>query len=177
MNTTTAARTANVTIATIRTWARNGVIAATKTAGRWVIDTASLAGRIEIGARRTARRAKTVTLTLDAMKAIGGNEWIRGSYHRVYLNDWAQYAGIDVDYYRTGNVCGATLGGRGIANGRVVGLLGSVSKVYFDVTDGQLRVQHYGADAYEVRYLDGQRDRVNFVNRIGAGVRAAVAAL
>ncbi|MFE9850287.1 hypothetical protein ACFYPN_15955 [Streptomyces sp. NPDC005576] len=52
MNTTAAARQANVTVATIRTWARNGVIAATKTAGRWIIDTASLAHRITIGTWR-----------------------------------------------------------------------------------------------------------------------------
>lgn len=51
MNTTTAATQANVTVATIRTWCRNGVITATKQAGRWTIDTASLARRIEIGAR------------------------------------------------------------------------------------------------------------------------------
>lgn len=52
MNTTTAAQTANVTISTIRTWARNGVIAATKVAGRWIIDAASLARRITIGTWR-----------------------------------------------------------------------------------------------------------------------------
>lgn len=54
MNTTTAATQAKVTVATIRTWCRKGVIAATKAAGRWVIDAASLARRIEIGARRMA---------------------------------------------------------------------------------------------------------------------------
>ncbi|PVC80538.1 hypothetical protein DBP19_35975 [Streptomyces sp. CS090A] len=177
MNTTAAAQTANVTVNTIRAWARNGVIAATKTAGRWIIDTASLAHRIEIGARRLARKAKTIVLTADNIKAIGGNEWIRGNYHRVYINDWAQYAGIDVDYYRSGNVCGATLGGRGIANGRVGGLLGAVSKVYFDVTDGLLHVQHHGADSYEIRYLNGERDHVNLVARIFSGIRTAVAAL
>ncbi|WP_103512938.1 helix-turn-helix domain-containing protein [Streptomyces sp. SM13] len=53
MNTTTAAQTANVTVVTIRAWARNGVIAATKTAGRWIIDAASLARRITIGTWRT----------------------------------------------------------------------------------------------------------------------------
>ncbi|MFF4746769.1 helix-turn-helix domain-containing protein [Streptomyces sp. NPDC001268] len=53
MNTTAAALQANVTVATIRTWCRRGVIAATKRAGRWIIDTASLAHRIAIGARRT----------------------------------------------------------------------------------------------------------------------------
>lgn len=53
MNTTTAADTAKVTVATIRDWARRGIIAATKVAGRWVIDTNSLTRRIAIGARRT----------------------------------------------------------------------------------------------------------------------------
>lgn len=60
MNTTAAALQANVTTATIRAWARRGVIAAVKTAGRWVIDTASLAHRIAIAAMRT-RKADAVT--------------------------------------------------------------------------------------------------------------------
>jgi hypothetical protein len=54
MNTTTAATEARVTVATIRTWCRRGVVAATKTAGRWVIDSASLTRRIEIGARMSS---------------------------------------------------------------------------------------------------------------------------
>ena len=36
-------RSPHVTVATIRTWCRRGVVAATKQAGRWVIDTDSLA--------------------------------------------------------------------------------------------------------------------------------------
>jgi hypothetical protein len=60
MNTTAAALQAHVTAATIRAWARRGVIAATKTAGRWIIDTASLAHRIAIAAMRT-RKAAPVT--------------------------------------------------------------------------------------------------------------------
>ncbi|MER6860747.1 MULTISPECIES: helix-turn-helix domain-containing protein [Streptomyces] len=56
MTTTAEAATqANVTIATIRTWCRRGVIAATKQAGRWIIDTASLAHRITIGAIKRRR--------------------------------------------------------------------------------------------------------------------------
>ncbi|MFE9845806.1 hypothetical protein [Streptomyces goshikiensis] len=57
MNTTAAAAEAHVTVTTIRHWARRGVIAATKTAGKWVINAASLARRITIGAlkRRTPR--------------------------------------------------------------------------------------------------------------------------
>jgi hypothetical protein len=60
MNTTAAAIEANVTVATVRSWARHGVITATKTAGRWIIDTASLARRIAIGAMRAATRKATV---------------------------------------------------------------------------------------------------------------------
>lgn len=66
MNTTTAAAAleARVTAATVRTWCRAGVVAAVKQAGRWVIDTASLARRIAIGAMRT--RKATVTIDFDA---------------------------------------------------------------------------------------------------------------
>ncbi|MEV5451624.1 helix-turn-helix domain-containing protein [Streptomyces sp. NPDC052535] len=66
MNTTTAATQANVTVATIRTWCRRGVITATKQAGRWTIDPASLARRIEIGARMNRPTTRyTVTTTTD----------------------------------------------------------------------------------------------------------------
>lgn len=51
MDTATAAQTAGVTVATIRTWCRRNVIAAVKTAGRWVIDAASLAYRITLGVK------------------------------------------------------------------------------------------------------------------------------
>lgn len=59
MNTTTAATTAGVTVATIRTWARNGIITAIKHAGRWTIDAASLAWRITLNALKT-RKAHAV---------------------------------------------------------------------------------------------------------------------
>jgi hypothetical protein len=63
MNTTTAAAAlqARVTAATIRTWCRNGVVTATKRAGRWFIDAASLARRIAIAALKT-RKAPAVDL-------------------------------------------------------------------------------------------------------------------
>lgn len=62
MNTTAAAAEAQVTVATIRTWCRRGVIAAAKTAGRWVIDTVSLARRIAIGAMRTRKATPVIDL-------------------------------------------------------------------------------------------------------------------
>lgn len=66
MNTTTAAAKAGVTIPTIRTWCRQGVVTAVKASGRWIVDTASLASRIAIGAlRATRRKAATVNATPD----------------------------------------------------------------------------------------------------------------
>lgn len=61
-----AAATAGVTVATIRTWCRVGAVAAVKTAGRWVIDAASLARRIGIGAARRTHRRTTVDLDLTS---------------------------------------------------------------------------------------------------------------
>ncbi|MFF4645006.1 hypothetical protein [Streptomyces sp. NPDC001389] len=62
MNTTAAATQAHVTVATIRTWARRGIVAATKTAGRWIIDAASLTRRIAIGAlKRRIRKEAPMT--------------------------------------------------------------------------------------------------------------------
>ncbi|MGA5670033.1 hypothetical protein ACPCTG_31700 [Streptomyces pseudogriseolus] len=67
MNTTTAAAQANVTIDTIRTWCRKGAVAAVKQAGRWIIDTASLAHRIAIGAmKRPARQEAAPMIDLTA---------------------------------------------------------------------------------------------------------------
>jgi hypothetical protein len=65
MDTAAAATQAHVTVATIRTWCRHGVVAAIKTAGRWFIDTASLAARIAIGAMRARKQAR-MTLDLTA---------------------------------------------------------------------------------------------------------------
>lgn len=48
MDTTTAAKQAGVTVATVRTWCRRNVIGAVKVAGRWVVDAASLAYRISL---------------------------------------------------------------------------------------------------------------------------------
>lgn len=58
--TAVAAAQAEVTVAAIRAWCRIGAVTAIKQAGRWIIDTASLAHRVAIGALR-ARKAKPMT--------------------------------------------------------------------------------------------------------------------
>lgn len=64
ITTAAAAAEAHVTVDTIRTWCRKGVVAATKQAGRWAINAASLARRIAIGAwKRPTRKAAMIDLT------------------------------------------------------------------------------------------------------------------
>jgi hypothetical protein len=82
MNTTEAAAKANVTVATIRTWCRIGAVTATKAAGRWIIDAASLAARITIGAMKRPTR-RPIALTVDNMVAIGGRRWQKNGKDRV----------------------------------------------------------------------------------------------
>lgn len=175
MNTLTAAAEAQVTVATVRTWCRIGAVAATKQAGRWVINAVSLNARIAIGAMK--RPVRKVVYSIETMTAIGGRRWQKNGMDRVYINDWAELAGIEVDRYNTGNVSYAAVDGRQIANGRADALLGAIDKVYFDTTDGLLHFRHYGATAYEIRFKDGERNYLNLLDRITAGVRAAIAAL
>ncbi|MFD5899109.1 helix-turn-helix domain-containing protein [Streptomyces sp. NPDC060366] len=168
MNTTTAAQTANVTVATIRTWARNGVIAATKTAGRWIIDTASLARRIAIGAMK--RPAKPAVFTTESMVAIGGSRWQKNGMDRVYINDWAAFAGLEVTTYGTGNISWAAWDGDKIANRQAGLFLGAIDKVWFDAADGKLHCR-YGYSTPRIA------TREDIWEMTVDGIRAAITAL
>ncbi|MFD5940240.1 hypothetical protein [Streptomyces griseus] len=168
MNTTTAAAAAKVTVATIRDWARRGVIAATKTAGRWIIDTASLARRIAIGAMK--RPARPIVYSAEAMVAIGGNRWQRNGMDRVYFNNWAAFAGIETTRYNTGNISSASYQGAGVSNSQAYKLLGTIDKVWFDAADGKIHGR-FGYDESRV----ASRDEV--WSAVVTGIRTAIAAL
>ncbi|TVL89793.1 hypothetical protein [Streptomyces sp. SAJ15] len=170
MDTTTAATEAQVTASTIRTWCRRGAVAATKISGRWVVDAASLAHRIAIGARRIALKAKKVVLTIENMVAIGGRRWQKNGKDRVYFNAISQYLGLEIESYKSGNIRWAALDGEQISNAEAVRLLGSIYKVYFDAADGELYIQW---DIRTARSLP--RDEI--ASRIRNGIRTAVAAL
>ena len=169
MNTTAAAAQANVTVATIRTWCRYGAVAAVKTAGRWIIDTASLAHRIAIGAMRK-KTPKPVVFSTETMVAIGGNRWQRGDKDRVYINDWAAFAGLETSHYNTGNISSACYQGEGISNSQAYKLLGCIDKVWFDAEDGMLHCR-YGYSESRVA-TKGQ-----VFDAVAAGIRTAIAAL
>lgn len=168
MNTTAAATEARVTVATIRDWARRGIIAATKVAGRWIIDTTSLVRRIAIGAMK--RPARKVVYTVETMVAIGGNRWQRNGMDRVYFNNWAELAGIETTHYNTGNISTASYQGAGVSNSQGYKLLGCIDKVWFDAADGKLHAR-YGYDESRVA------SREEVWDAVATGIRTAIAAL
>lgn len=174
MNTTTtvaaAAIEAKVTVATIRTWCRLGAVAAVKQAGRWVIDTASLAARIAIGQYKTRKTPKPAVYSVETMTAIGGSRWQRGDKDRVYINNWARFAGIECDTYKSGNISGATWQGNLIPNRQASLLLGSIDKVWYDTADGKLHCR-YGYTESRVA------DREQVWDAVVTGIRGAIAAL
>lgn len=169
MNTTLAAVEARVSVDTVRAWCRRGSVAAIKQAGRWVIDAASLAARIAIGAmKRPAKKA--VAYTVETMTAIGGSRWTKAGHDRVYINDWDQYLPLEINRYNTGNISWAAWEGETIANRQAGLLLGSLHKVWFDAADGKLHAR-YGYTESRV----ATREQV--WAHVVAGIRAAIAAL
>ncbi|MFJ3839498.1 hypothetical protein ACIPY6_28880 [Streptomyces sp. NPDC090054] len=168
MNTITAATEAHVTVATIRTWARRGVIAATKAAGRWVINAASLARRIAIGAMK--RPARPLTVTIDTLLAVGGNRWQRGGMDRIYFSNPAELAGLETSHYKSGNIAGATWQGESISNSQAYKLAGSIDKLWYDTADGQFHAR-FGYD--ESR----EASRAEVFTAAVTGIRTAIAAL
>lgn len=177
MDTTTAAKQANVTVRTVQAWCRKGAIAAAKNpAGRWIIDAASLAYRIGLPALlRPARKA--VALTADMVVALGGRLWEKNGMRRVYLNDWTAFAGIEINRYRSGNVASASIGGRGVANGRIADIVGAIAKVWFDTVDNRIHISGWDTTEVAVRYLNGERTTINLAALIRTGINTAAAAL
>jgi hypothetical protein len=173
MKTTTAeaATEANVTVATIRTWCRTGVVTAVKQAGRWIIDTASLAHRLAIAAMKTAARApKKVAWTIETMTAIGGRLWERNGMRRVYLNNWAALAGLETSRYNTGNIASASYKGEGISNSQASKLAGCIDKVWFDAADGKLYCRPGYTESRVATFAEVWDD-------VATGIRTALAAL
>lgn len=169
MDTALAATQAGVTIDTIRTWCRIGAIAAVKQAGRWIIDAASLTRRIAIGKMKHPA-PKPVVYSIETMTAIGGRRWQKNGMDRVYLGDFATVPGLELDYYKSGNISGASLDGDLVSNAEGGRLATAVDKVYFDATDGKVYIKWGWGNPRSL-------DRDEIAARVFAAVRAAVAAL
>lgn len=167
MNTTEAAAQAKVTVSTIRTWCRRGIVAATKTGRRWIIDAASLAHRIDLA--KVLRKTRPAVLTVENLIAIGGRLWEKNGMRRVYLNDWAALASLELSHYNSGNISSAAYQGEGISNRQASLILGAIDKVWYDAADGKLHAR-LGRSNPRIG-----RDQV-WADTV-AGIKTAVAAL
>jgi len=162
-----AAQLADVTVATVRAWARMGAVRAVKVARRWVIDATSLARRISLGIRR-ARKA--VVYSTETMVAIGGNRWQRGEMDRVYFNNIHELAGLELSHYGTGNISSASWQGEAVSNSQGYKLAGSVEKVWFDAATGKI----HGRFGYSESRVASRQE---VFDAAVAGIRARIAAL
>jgi hypothetical protein len=127
MDTVTAAKAAKVTVATVRAWCRRNVVSAVKAGGRWVIDAASLARRIELGVICGGPKATVAALFADkphlVAKAtelieLGGVTLLRGRVCRT--------VGSNGDRYLTAPEscnCKAGLKARHVCHHRIAALL------------------------------------------------------
>lgn len=70
------------------------------------------------------------TYTAEQIESIGGSRWIRGSKNRVYINNWHEMVGLDVEYHLSGSVLSATLNGEKISNREADGV--ADAKVYWE---------------------------------------------
>ena len=62
---------------------------------------------------------------------------------RWYVNNTHELAGLELHYYKTGNICAAYLGGEKISNGQARREMNELGKVWL-TADGEIHTQHEG---------------------------------
>ena len=79
--------------------------------------------------------------TIEKLIELGGNEWQKNDYHRVYFNaaTIAKLSGYKWDTYNTGNISSASLDGEKISNSEMNRVLNRLQfgKYWYDVPTAQ----------------------------------------
>jgi hypothetical protein len=70
---------------------------------------------------------------IEALIALGGQSWTKGDNYRIYFNDPATWAGLELEHYNTGNISSAAWRGEDISNAQGALISGAVEKLWFDV--------------------------------------------
>lgn len=89
-----AARTAGRTVATIRHWCRYGAVAAAKVSGKWVIETTSLARRVQLSAK-VAPAKKATPAPAPAPRVMPATTAKLG-YRKTKSGEWVAYGPASV---------------------------------------------------------------------------------
>lgn len=69
---------------------------------------------------------------IKALEMKGFKRWTKGTMDRLYIN--AETLGLELDYYKTGNICSAIYRGESISNNMAREM--KAAKTYVDITDG-----------------------------------------
>ena len=85
--------------------------------------------------------------------SMGGNEWRGGTHHRIYFNDLCEWYGLELNFFGTGNISSAKLGGEKLSNNRATRLRNQLdnARVWYDLSKQEFFCR--GLDDYESELL------------------------
>lgn len=96
---------------------------------------------------------RATELTVEALVKLGGSEWIKGDYHRVYFNGDAlcEIIGLSISTYKTGNVSFAVMNGEKISNTKASSLRSRLftGKFWFDAKTGEFASRDMSSEIFE----------------------------
>lgn len=101
-------------------------------------------------------------MNIEQLKKIGGSEWQKGDYHRIYFNNLAEIYGLTCSFYNTGNVSSASLDGEKISNSgarRILSALGD-AKLWYDVNSGRFGYKFYGNNWFGKSDMDAIIEKI-----------------
>lgn len=88
-------------------------------------------------------------INIEKLKTIG-SEWIKGDYHRIYINDLPELYGLSVNRYNTGNISSANLNGESISNTAANKIISRLDgKLYYDLNSGEFKWSYLNDDDAE----------------------------
>ncbi|MGD8786308.1 MAG: hypothetical protein PVJ60_02705 [Phycisphaerales bacterium] len=80
-------------------------------------------------------------MNIEKLKKIGGNEWIKNDYHRIYFNEelLCELYGLETNHYKTGNISSASLKDKPLSNSKARKIMNDLSmlKIWYDVKTGE----------------------------------------
>jgi len=118
-----------------------------------------------IEARKEIEMNQRMADRINTLKGIGGNEWMRGEYHRIYfdLGFRMEAIGLSINTYKTGNISSASLDGERISNNKAkktINALGSnYGKFWYDVSTGEFGWKEIDPDLAE-QIIDAINEKI-----------------
>lgn len=92
--------------------------------------------------------------TVEKLKSIGGNEWIKGDMHRFYFSNLEECIDLKIERFGTGNIFRAVYEGKEISNRSARTIIDdlNMTKVWFDIKENKFSfkgIREYAETAIE----------------------------